>query len=72
MWSEPTPAVIHNLRFLACRVVRRTRQFGEFSNQIMLGVGQMTHLFDEVTSKIARMERSCDQHLGLKVVQRPA
>ena len=26
----------------------------------------MTHLFDEVTREIARMERSCDQHLGLK------
>ena len=26
----------------------------------------MTHPFDEVTSKIARVERSCDQHLGLK------
>jgi hypothetical protein len=66
MWSEPTPAVIHNLRFFACTVDPRTRQFGEFSNQILLGVGQMTHPFDEVTSKIARMERSGDQHLGLK------
>lgn len=52
------------MRFFACRVVPRTRQIGEFANQRVQG--KMTHLFDEVTREIARMERSCNQHLGLK------
>ena len=56
MWSEPTPAVTHSLRFLA---------FQEKSLAEEVLMHRATYLLYKLASEIARMERSSYEDFGL-------
>jgi len=60
MWSEPTPAVTHSLRFLAYvdGIIRYKNLRGEAAEM-------RTYSCDEILGEITRVERSGDQNVGL-------